>query len=335
MKYQKHLDKIERTGAAHIPEDKIRLNSAERNIPLDDFLWQKYIKNLKETDIRYYPDQQRAIDLIARHEGVQSSQITVGHGSDQVIKNIFECFAIPASNIVTTNPCFPMYNVYADIFNVECRSILYSNEKVDLASLLAAIDHNTSIVIISNPSSPVGDTLSVDDINIIISKASDMNAIVVLDEAYIEFSECNSFADISWAYPNLIVTKTFSKAVGAAGIRFGYAISNSKIAAVLSKVKNMYEITGPTLKWVETVLDNWTVVTEYVTKVKHNRTILLELLKKHYDVVSGECNWIHTTKTNFPDNIVTRQCTLPWSNKTWTRLCVPGDYQLMLDIAGP
>lgn len=335
MKYRKHLDNVVRTSAPHIDDGKIRLHAAERNKPWSDKLWQKYINNLKESDVRCYPDQSKAIDMIAHHEGVRSDQVTIGHGSDQIIKNIFECFTIPYGNVITTDPCFPMYEVYGKVFDVEVVKVPYSNQRVDIDALVNAINLNTSIVIVSNPNSPVGDTFSPNELQRIINRAYEMDAIVVIDEAYIEFSDCRSFADSAWVYPNVIVTKTFSKALGSAGMRFGYAITSVLNTSILNKVKNMYEVTGPTLKWIETVLDNYEDVLEYIINVKHNRTILTELLSKYYDVVPSQCNWVHTTKTDFPDNIITRQCTLPWNDKTWTRLCVPGDYRLTLEMAQP
>ena len=89
MKYRKHLDQVERITAPHIEEGLIRLNSAERDLPIEETIWQKFIENLKETDVRYYPNVNNAVEKIAQHEGVKPSQITVGSGSDQIIRNIF------------------------------------------------------------------------------------------------------------------------------------------------------------------------------------------------------------------------------------------------------
>ena len=87
----------------------------------------------------------------------------------------------------------------------------------------------------------------------------------------------------------------------------------------------MYEITGPTLKWIETIVDNWGMVEVYVNQIKAKRSILAHELEKDYNVLSSECNWIHTTKTDFDESITTRQCKLPWDDRIWTRLCVPAD----------
>ena len=333
MKYRKHLDNVERISSPSIDHNKIRLNSAERDLPIDQNIWNKYINSLKETDIRYYPDTEYAKELIAKHEGVKPGQITLGSGSDQVIRNVFECFVNPDENVVTTDPCFPMYGVYGDIYNLNVKKVPYRYDKKDVSAILSAIDFKTSLVILSNPSSPIGDSYSSSELKSIIIRANDMGAIVVIDEAYIQFATNTiSLSSDAWSYSNLIVIKTFSKAVGAAGIRFGYGISNCKITKILHKVKSMYEITGPTIKWVETIVNNYTEIALYCEKVKLNREMLADKLKDYYDVVTGECNWIHTTKIDYPEDIETRTCSLPWSDQVWTRLCVPADTTTLLRL---
>jgi len=330
MKYRKHLDKVERISGIHFSDKLIKLNSAERDIPLDNFIWSKYLENLKETDIRYYPDVEIARNLIARFEGVKPSQVTLGAGSDQVIRNIFDCFVEPGQNVITTDPCFPMYNVYGKIYNVDVIQVPYYNKQKDVQRIIKSITSRTSVIMISNPNSPIGDSYSRAELQHIITAAQKVDAIVVVDEAYIQFAEdTSSLSDIAWSYSNLIIIKTFSKAVGAAGIRFGYGISNCKIAATLGKVKSMYEITGPTIKWVQTIIDNYVIVDSYVQNVKANRRILSNKLREKYRVVDSQCNWIHTTKTDYPSDIVTRKCTLPWSKSTWVRLCIPSSIETL------
>jgi histidinol-phosphate aminotransferase len=226
-----------------------------------------------------------------------------------------------------------MYFVYGNIYDFEVRKIPYKDRSKDVDGIISAIDSDTSVVIISNPNSPIGDSFTKDELDSIIQNAEAMDAIVVIDEAYIQFAEDTvSYAQTAFDYDNVIVVKTFSKSVGAAGIRFGYGIANSKITELLNKVKSMYEITGPTIKWVETVVDNYNEIALYTMTVKFNRSKLIRSLSEHYEVVESQCNWIHTTKLDFPNNIVTRQCKLPWSNKVWTRLCVPASWDTLKAI---
>lgn len=326
MKFQKHLSNVERMRGSYPPPGSIRLASAERDTRFSEKMYKKFVDSLCDTDIRYYPDVDYAIDLLSKFTGVPSNNLVIGHGSDQVIKNVFECFVVEGTNVVTTDPCFPMYNVYASVMNAQVKAAGYRNKQVDVQQMLDLIDDNTSLVVFSNPSSPIGDIIYSNDISKIIQKAKSHDCVVLIDEAYREFAVTPSMIDNYTEHENLIVTRTFSKAVGAAGLRFGYGVANETLLNILSKVKSMYEITGPTIKWMETVIDNWDEVKDYVMQVSLNKLVLCaELEKNGYEVVHGYCNWIHTTKNDYDESINTKQCKLPWDDRTWTRLCVPAD----------
>ena len=330
IKYVKHLDNVVRIRGSY-SEEPIRLNSAERTSSIPERIWNMYVDSLYDTDIRYYPDVDYMIGMIAEHAGVHPTNITIGHGSDSLIKNVFE--VISPDTVVMPDPCFPMYEVYAKMMNYSIKKVPYKDKKIDIEGIVNAITPTTSLVVLSNPNSPIGDRIQHLQIESIVQKAKQCNAVVLLDEAYIEFSGMTSWEKTAPSYDNVVVTRTFSKAVGAAGIRFGYAVANSKLITLLNKVKNMYEVTGPTLKWAEVVIENWDMVLDYVHRVNLSKTkIEWMLISKGYDVLPSECNWLHTTKTYFPPYIATKQCTLPWDERTWTRLCIPDDSTILEDI---
>lgn len=313
---------------SHPAPGSIRLASAERDSSFSESMYKKFIDSLCDTDIRYYPDIDYAMDLLSNFTGVPANHLTIGHGSDHIIKNVFECFVLEGTNVVTTDPCFPMYKVYASVMNAEVKAAGYKNKRVDVEQMIHLIDNNTSLVVFSNPCSPIGDIFFTDEIERLIEKARSCGCIVLIDEAYQEFSATVSWTKKYTQYENIIVTRTFSKAVGAAGLRFGYGVANEGNLNLLSKVKSMYEITGPTIKWVETVIENWSDVQTYIDKVTINKYIITaELEKQGYEVLSGYCNWIHTTKNNYHKSIDTKQCKLPWDDRTWTRLCIPSRRQ--------
>jgi len=324
MKFRKHLNDVERMRGSYPAPGSIRLASAERDSSFGELMYKKFIDSLCDTDIRYYPDVDYALHVLSKFTGVPANHLTIGHGSDQIIKNVFECFVLEGTNIVTTDPCFPMYKVYASVMNAEVRAAGYTNKRVDVDQMVDLIDHNTSLVVFSNPCSPIGDIFYTDDIKRLIKKARSCGCIVLIDEAYQEFSATPSWIENYTQYKNVIVTRTFSKAVGAAGLRFGYGVANEVTINLLSKVKSMYEVTGPTIKWMETVIDNWDDVRTYIDKVRINKDVLIaELEKQGHEVVPGYCNWIHTTKNDYNKILDTKQCKLPWDDRTWTRLCIP------------
>jgi histidinol-phosphate aminotransferase len=324
MKFRKHLNDVERMRGPHPAPGSIRLASAERDSSFDKCMYKKFIGSLCDTDIRYYPNIDYAMSLLSDFTGVPVNHLTIGHGSDHIIKNVFECFVLEGTNIVTTDPCFPMYKVYASVMNAEVKAAGYKNKNVDIDEMIDLIDDNTSLVIFSNPCSPIGDIIYTEDIERLVEKARLCGCVVLIDEAYQEFSATISWTKKYTQFGNVIVTKTFSKAVGAAGLRFGYGVSNEVNLNLLSKVKSMYEITGPTIKWMETVIENWSDVQNYIDNVRMNKyTVTRELEKQGYEVVPSYCNWVHTTKVEYHESINTKQCKLPWDDRIWTRLCIP------------
>lgn len=329
MRYQKHLNDIERVKGVYPEPGLIRLASAERDEPYPKRLWEIFIDNLQETDVRYYPDFDYAVKELSKHVQVPPQCLTIGHGSDSVIKNVFECFVSEGSKVVTTDPCFPMYKIYGQIRKAEVCAVPYSDKRVDVPGIIEAIDDNTTLVVVSNPSSPIGDPIL--DVENIIRAAARKNCMVLVDEAYAEFcrllpSMIHKYKD----YGNVIVTRTFSKAAGSAGMRFGYGVSGRAVTNLLAKVKSIYEITGPTIEWMRVIINNWDLVEEYVAQVTRNKYHIIEQYEKQgYEVHDGHCNWIHTTKTDFDKSIHTKRCTLPWDDRQWTRLCIPSDEKTM------
>ncbi len=323
-----HLNDIQRIKGNYPKPGLIRLGSAERDEPFPKLMWEKFLDCLRETDVRYYPDFDYALRVLSDHAKVPTDCLTMGHGSDSVIKNVFECFVSEGSKVVTTDPCFPMYKIYGQIRNANVEAVPYNNKRTDVPAIIDAIDANTSLVIVSNPNSPMGDLIH--DIKDIIEAAAKKDCMVLVDEAYGEFANMPSMVNEYENYSNLIVTKTFSKAVGSAGIRFGYGVSNRAVTGILAKVKSIYEITGPTIKWMEMVIHNWDLVLEYTNQVAVNKyEVIREYEKQGHEIHHGYCNWIHTTKTEFHESIDTKQCTLPWDDRQWTRLCIPSDKQTL------
>lgn len=330
MKFQKHLLNVERKKPAYSDPTKIRLHAAERDMHFTYDIWEDFIFSVKQKDIMYYPNVDKTYQDLSKFLNIPIDNLVIGDGSDRIIKNVFECFAVAGHDVITTDPCFPMYKVYADLYNVRCKQIKYTEYHLDFNQLYDSINDKVSFIILSNPSSPVGDFIHFKEMYMLLEKAEEHNVIVVVDEAYIEFSGYKSSADLIKTFSNLIVIKTFSKAVGAAGIRFGYGISNSHLISIMKKFASMNEITSVTGIWVSTIIKHWSNVEKYINNVRQNRDkATLYFMKKGYEVIPSNCNWIHVDKLDFNDMFVTRQTSLPWSNKQWTRLCIPGDNKNM------
>jgi histidinol-phosphate aminotransferase len=216
-----------------------------------------------------YPDplQLQLKEKIAALKGVRPTQIMLGVGSDEPIDLIFRIFCEPAQdNVVAINPTYGMYGVCADINNVAYKQVNLNDDfSLDAQNVLDACDANTKVIFLCSPNNPTGNSLERSEIEKIVTG---FEGIVVIDEAYIDFSNEPSWLASLNAYPNIIVLQTFSKAWGMAALRCGMAFASEDIIAFFNKVKYPYNLNLLTQeavlkqveaveqknKWVETLL---------------------------------------------------------------------------------
>lgn len=205
-----------------------------------------------------YPDplQVQLKEKIAALKGVRPTQIMLGVGSDEPIDLIFRIFCEPAQdNVVAINPTYGMYGVCADINNVAYKQVNLNDDfSLDAQNVLDACDANTKVIFLCSPNNPTGNSLERSEIEKIVTG---FEGIVVIDEAYIDFSNEPSWLASLNAYPNIIVLQTFSKAWGMAALRCGMAFASEDIIAFFNKVKYPYNLNLLTqeavLKQVEAV----------------------------------------------------------------------------------
>lgn len=172
---------------------------------------------------------------------VSAENVFVGNGSDEAIDLLFRVFCVPGvDNVVSIAPTYGMYRVAAAINNVEYRECaLNANYSLDVEALLAVIDKNSKLVFLCSPNNPTGNLLSKESI---INVAENFNGIVVVDEAYIDFSGDSGFTPYLFKYNNLVVLRTMSKSRGMAAIRVGFAYANPTIISFMEKVKYPYNL---------------------------------------------------------------------------------------------
>lgn len=190
-----------------------------------------------------YPDPYQKIlkEKISEIKAVNPLEIFLGNGSDEPIDLLIRAFCTPGSdNIISIDPTYGMYQVAADINNIEVKKVaLDSNFDLYADDFLAAADKNSKIAFICSPNNPSGNCLNRNEI---VKVIENFDGLVVLDEAYIDFATQPSFIADLKRYNNLIILQTFSKAWGMAGIRLGMAFANKEIIDVLSKIKYPYNI---------------------------------------------------------------------------------------------
>lgn len=200
-------------------------------------------ENPYNTPNNRYPDplQKELKALIAPVKKVNPEQIFLGNGSDEAIDLLFRAFCRPeVDNVVAIHPTYGMYEVCADINDVEYRKVLLDEKfQFKAEDLLRASDENTKLIFLCSPNNPTGNNL---DAKEIITLLREFQGIVIVDEAYIDFSTQPSFIGILDEYPNLVILQTFSKAWGCAAIRLGMAFASPDIIGIFSKIKYPYNI---------------------------------------------------------------------------------------------
>lgn len=190
-----------------------------------------------------YPDplQQELKEQISKIKDIDSEHIFLGNGSDEAIDLLFRAFCEPVQdNIVTISPSYGMYQVCADINNTPVKKVSLNDDfSLNTENVLAACDENTKIIFLCSPNNPSGNLLESKAIADILNS---FEGIVVVDEAYIDFSPAASWVPNLKDYPNLVILQTFSKAWGMAGIRLGMAFASVEIISVLNKIKYPYNL---------------------------------------------------------------------------------------------
>lgn len=200
-------------------------------------------ENPYNNGINRYPDpHQKALKTkVAEIKGISADSLFIGNGSDEAIDLVYRVFCVPgASNAVSIAPSYGMYEVAAAMNDIEFRKVqLRPDFSMDTEAMLSAADSKTRLMFICSPNNPTGNSFPVEQIEDILER---FGGVVVLDEAYIDFSVRPSLTSLVKRYPNLIVLQTLSKAWGMAGLRIGLAIADPAVIALMSKVKYPYNI---------------------------------------------------------------------------------------------
>ncbi|NJX15122.1 histidinol-phosphate transaminase [Tamlana crocina] len=237
-------------------------------------------ENPFETGVNRYPDPlQRGLKaVLAAQKNVSEDQILLGNGSDEVLDLLFRGFCDPKTdNIITLPPTYGMYTVLANLNEIEERKVeLNLDFQPDVDAILKVVDEHSKLLFICSPNNPTGNTIASEKIKTLLEK---FNGLVVIDEAYIDFSNQESWISELSNYTNLIVTQTLSKAYGLAGIRLGLCYASAEIISVLNKIKPPYNVNELTQKRALERISDLDAVSSEVNSVLNERAKLIEALK--------------------------------------------------------
>ena len=236
-------------------------------------------ENPFQNGVNRYPDPQQSNlkSVLATQNKVSKKQILLGNGSDEVLDLIFRAFCEPkVDNVITLPPTYGMYGVLANLNNIENREVLLSSDfQPKVEQILEVVDACSKILFLCSPNNPSGNSFSDDAV---VKLLENFKGLVVIDEAYIDFSEKESWLNRLSDYPNLIITQTLSKAYGLAGIRLGICYASEEIIAVLNKIKPPYNVNELTQQRALERLSEPEKIKGEILSIIEQRVKLLEVL---------------------------------------------------------
>lgn len=289
-------------------KDQIWLDKNENLDPELSKLVTSVYHSASEEIIYGYPDLSSLYKKLANFLNVMPSNLLLSHGSDGVIKSVFEVFISPGNKVLITSPTFIMYELYARMFSANIIKVDYQlsdyGPMLKLEQLIKSIKVNKpKLVCLANPDSPTGTVFQINELKKLISACLECDAIILIDEAYYHFCDITALPWIS-TYSNLIITRTFAKAWGMAGLRIGYAVGAIKIISLLHRVRPMYEINSVAASVVEKMLDYSDYVTESVNRLNEGMDYFLTSMNdKGFQVINGAGNFAHV-KFGFEADVI-------------------------------
>jgi len=252
-------------------------------------------ENPFQNGVNRYPDPQQSNvkKVLATQKKVKTNQILLGNGSDEVLDLIFRAFCEPkVDNVISLPPTYGMYGVLANINAVENREVLLSNDfQPQVEKILEAVDENSKIIFLCSPNNPTANSFSTESV---VKLLENFKGLVVIDEAYIDFSEKESWLFKIDEYPNLIITQTLSKAYGLAGIRLGICYGSAAVISVLNKIKPPYNVNELTqLRALERLSNPEKIESEIASIIAQREELLKVLVDVKY------VKKIYPTEANF------------------------------------
>ncbi|WP_158217603.1 histidinol-phosphate transaminase [Lottiidibacillus patelloidae] len=249
-------------------------------------------------DFNRYPDNEATVlcEVMGKFLGVPTENIVAGNGSSEMIELIMKTFIDTGDGVLSFTPSFSMYEVFTNIYSGRFFSVPSRRDfSLDVDALIAkANEIKPKVILLCNPNNPTGAFLTEAEIKKVIEET---NAIIVVDEAYIEFSD-GSFVNQVNQYENVIVLRTVSKAFGLASIRLGFMVANKEVINIIKKVKPPYNLNSLSQKYGIEALQKTEKMSRYVLEIKQEREKLYQEMKKlNIEVYPSQANFLFFKST--------------------------------------
>lgn len=259
----------------------IRLDQNENPDGVPQWLFDEVMKKITPSYLSLYPEEIVFRNKLTNLLGLKEGQLTLTDGSVVAMSYVIKVFGEPHKKLICVSPTFGMYKVYADMQQMETKFVHYEEDyTVDINKVLNEIDDETSLVSLVNPSMPIGNVYTDQEIEAVVKKAAEHNALVIIDEAYHYFYEKDSLNLID-KYDNLVILRTFSKMLSIPGLRLGMVISNKDNIQYVNNLKPHYTVNGVAIAFGEAIVDNFDrLLSELTAKFKAGKKYLHDALEK-------------------------------------------------------
>jgi histidinol-phosphate aminotransferase len=254
----------------------VRLNRNERLEPLPDWFMERLRDLLQSELLTKYPVADRLYAALAESVGLDPSQLLLTPGSDAAVKALFHTYVGEGDGVVTFDPSYAMYSVYAEMFDARIVKVPFTTlDGIDVSQVLDAIEPGVKLVVFANPNQPTGTLLAEDELREIALRAAEVDALVAVDEAYFPFSGSTSLPLIA-ELPNLAILRSFSKAAGLAGLRIGYVAADARVIHDLFKVRSVHDVNAFAMACALELVAHPEVLDDYVDQVHAGLAVLTE-----------------------------------------------------------
>ena len=273
----------------------MRLDKNERTFPFPDEVFRDMMARVTSEDLTMYPDQTPLYKKLAARHGLDVSQILLTAGSDAALKTIFECYVREGDRVVFLDPTYAMIDVYSDLYGAQKTKLGYGPDlSFDTRKLLDAVTDGVRAVFIANPNQPTGTILEEAVLGQLLERCEKAGALLVMDEAYIQFSGERSMIRLAGAHPNLAVVQTFSKACGLASVRLGFIAAHADLIQILYRTKPLADINLFAVKLGEYLMDQTEIVEQYAAEIRESKAFLKQSLSKlGVECLDSRANFVH------------------------------------------
>ncbi len=287
----------------------VGLDRNERLSPLPSFVIDEIRERTNSDLLTHYPSLEPLYEQLASTLGIPRQQLLLTPGSDAAVRALCHVYGAPGSRAVMLDPSYAMYPIYARMFGIEPVQMSFQSDlTVDFDRFLASVTADVRLIFIANPNQPTGTTFGDEQLDQLVRRAATVSALVVVDEAYYPFSGRTALPMID-THRNLVITRTFSKAWGLAGVRIGFVAGDPEVIRNLYKVRTAYDVNAFAASCAAVVLSHPEVAASYAADVRAGGLLLSEQVRAlGLEPLSSPTNFqvIRLPERHDPEEVVAR-----------------------------